>query len=267
LAFEVKIETSTHIVKVPVNVDGDGPFTFDLDTGATATTLSKTLAEKLGIPTRKDDRPDAQAFRGGNPARFAEAAISIGSLEFEKDEVWVLDLESIMPGAGGREGVLGYTTLKHCTMSLSYANQRFKLEKGDSSLDLNWSEFEYIKESHLVGIPVHINGKGPYNFVLDTGAGNSVVTPELATQLGLDAKKVEGIARGVGGDVELKLAALDSLSVGAAKIANSQVVVIDLGKVSPKGGLIENGIIGYDFLKNFETVIDYPKQRFAFVAE
>ena len=265
--FEVEIETSTRLVKVPVSVNGQGPFTFDLDTGASTTTLSKTLAEQLGIDTRDGDRPEARGIGGGIPTKYADAEIGVGPLMFETDEVYVLDLEAILRGAGNREGVLGFTTLKHCTMSLSYAKQRFKLNKGGSTQELDWTPFEYIKDSHLVGVPVVINGKGPYNFVLDTGAGNTVVTPELATELALDVKPVHGIARGVGGDVQLELAAVESLSVGNAGISNSQVVVLDLSKVSPKGKLIEYGIIGYDFLSKFETVIDYPYNRFSFIEE
>ena len=267
MEFEVAVETNTRLVRVPVSVNGQGPFPFTLDTGASTTTLSKKLAEQLGIPTRKGDRPEAVGIGGGIPTEFADVVISLGTLEFEKDEVYVLDLDAILRCAGTREGVLGYTTLKHCTMSLSYSRQRFRLSKGNSSHNINWTPFSYIKDSHLVGVPVYINGKGPFDFVLDTGAGNTCVTPELATKLELDVKPVHGIARGVGGDVQLELAAIDSVSVGEVRITHSQVVVIDLSKVSPKGKLIENGIIGWDFLRSFETVIDYPQRQFSFIDE
>jgi hypothetical protein len=267
MEIEVEIEIGMQHVKVPVSVDGQGPFSFTLDTGASTTTISKKLAEQLGIPTRKDDKPEARGIGGGIPIEYADAEIGLGSLKFDKDEVYVLDLDAMLPGAGNRNGVLGYTTLKHCTMSLSYNKQRFKLSKGNPTKDLNWSQFDYINDSHLVGVPVHINGKGPYGFVLDTGAGNTVVTPELAKTIGLDAKPVHGIARGVGGDVQLELAAADTLSVENSKISNTQVVVLDLSKVSPKGKLIEHGIIGYDFHRNFETVIDYPNKQFSFIDE
>ena len=270
LEVEVKIETGSHMVKVPVKVNGQGPFPFDLDTGASTTTLTPQLAESLGITNRPSDRPEVRGIGGGIPTEFADATIGVGSLEFEKDEVYVLDINAIMKSAGGRDGLLGHTTLKYCTMSLSYSRQRFALDRTDAetpSTEIDWSPFEYIKESHLIGVPVHINGQGPYNFVVDTGAGNTVVTPKLADLLGIEAKAVQGIARGVGGDVELKLAGLESLSVGSAQITNSQVVVLDLKKVSPKGNLIEYGIIGYDFLKNFETIIDYPRKQFSFIDE
>ncbi len=270
MEIEVKIEIGTRLVKVPVKVNSHGPFTFDLDTGASTTTLTPQLAESLGITIRKGKRPEARGIGGGIPTEYADVAIGVGSLEFEKDEVYILDVNALLKSTGGRDGVLGYTTLKHCIMSLSYNKQLFKLNKTDSKIQgngIDWSPFEYIKESHLVGIPVHINGQGPFSFVVDTGAGNTVITPKLAKMLGIEALAVPGIARGIGGDIELKLGAVESLSVGSSKITNSQVVVLDLSKVSPKGCLIENGIIGFDFLKNFETIIDYPNKQFSFVDE
>ena len=159
MEIEVEIEVGMQHVQVPVSVNGQGPYTFTLDTGASATTLSKKLAEQLGISTHKGNKSEAHGVGGGIPTEYADAEISLGSLRFDKDEVYVLDLDAILRGAGNREGVLGYTTLKQCTMWLSYNKQRFKLSKGNSTSDLNWTPFDYIKDSHLVGVPVKINGR------------------------------------------------------------------------------------------------------------
>jgi len=268
LEIEVKASIGMGHVNIPVSVNGQGPFSFALDTGASVTTLGKTLAGKLAIETREGSRTEARGVGGGIPVKYADVGIGIGGLEFDKDEVYILDFDAIFRGLGTREGAFGFTTLKHCTMSLSYRNESFKLHKGKSNRDLEWIPFEYVNDSHLIGVPVQINGKGPYPFVLDTGAGSTVVTPEFAKKLGLDVQVVEqGIARGLGGDMQLSLAKIDSLSVGPSAITNEQVAVIDMTKVSPKGKMLENGIIGYNFLKNFETIIDYPEKRLAFIDE
>ena len=41
---------------VPVYVNGKGPYTFTLDTGATATTISPKIVEELGIETYDGDK-------------------------------------------------------------------------------------------------------------------------------------------------------------------------------------------------------------------
>ena len=255
-------------VTIPVNVNGNGPFTFVLDTGASFTTLGKTLAEKLSLEIRGGSRTEARGVGGGIPVQYTDAKIGVDGLVFETAEIYVLDFDAIFQGLGTREGVLGHSTLKDCTISLSYRNESFKLHKGKSNRDLNWIPFEYVNDSHLIGAPAYINGEGPYPFVLDTGAGSTVVTPDFAEKLGLDIQVIEqGIARGLGGDMQLRLARIDNLSVGNSEITNEQVAVIDMGKVSPKGKLIEEGIIGFNFLRNFETVIDYTEKQLAFVDE
>jgi predicted aspartyl protease len=268
--MKIDIESGTRLVKIPVSVNGQGPFVFVFDTGASTTTLSKRLADSLRIRSYQLERADARGLGGGIPTQFAKATIEIGSLEFEEDEVYVLDLDTMLPCAGNRDGVIGHSTLKHCSITLSYPQQFLRIECNgyDSQIvqqETEWSQFEYIGGSHLVGVPVYINGRGPFRFVLDTGAGNTVITPKLAESIGINADSVPGIARGLGGDMQLKLAFLESIVVDSVKIPSPQVVVVDLSKVSPKGNLIENGILGFDFLRNLETHIDYPTMRYSFV--
>lgn len=267
MVTEVKIEIGMGHVNIPVSVNGHGPFSFVLDTGASLTTVGKRLADDLSIQTREGPRTEARGVGGGIPVQYADVEIDIGTLGFEKDEVYVLDFDAIFRGLGSRDGALGYTTLRQCTISLSYTDERLILSKGASHRNLDWILYDYLYDSHLIGLPVLINGNGPYNFALDTGAGGTVMSPELAKKLDIDVQAMDGIARGLGGDVQLQMAKIDSLSVGDSEITNSQVVILDSSKVSPKGKLIDNGIIGYDFLKNFETVIDYPSKQISFIDE
>jgi predicted aspartyl protease len=39
----------------------------------------------------------------------------------------------------------------------------------------------------LILVPTFVNGQGPYDFVLDTGASATLLSPELAERLGLTA--------------------------------------------------------------------------------
>ncbi|MBN2228503.1 MAG: aspartyl protease family protein [Candidatus Thorarchaeota archaeon] len=266
--IEFEIESGTRLVKIPVHVNGYGPFQFVFDTGASTTTLTKSLAEKLGISTYKREQSDARGLGSGIPTEYAIATIGIGPLTFNEDEVYVLDLNAMLQGAGKRDGVIGHSTLKHCILSLNYSRKKLCIDKdrfsdNDSTDSIIWSPFEYIKDSHLIGVPVVVNGCGPFDFVLDTGAGNTVLTPDFATNIGASAEPINGIARGLGGDVELKIASLDSISIGSQRLEKSTATVIDLSRVSPKGNLIENGIIGFDFLKSLEIIIDYPRMQFA----
>lgn len=262
-----KLDKTTHHIHIPVYVNGEGPYDFTLDTGAVKTTLSKTLAEKLGLKTYelKDRKMEGLPAVAAKVNRF-----QIGSDIFEDEEVLIIDFKSVLPGCTEElGGVIGHTTLKHYKMSINYPTQTLRLEPSNSlgSKDdaISWSPFNYIKDTHMVGIPVTINGQGPFSFVLDTGAGGTVITPKLANELKLNLTSFDGICRGIGGDAEGQLATLDHLSVGGVDVEEHPVIVVDMEKISPKCHLIPDGILGYPFLKQFEFMIDYPQEKFAFI--
>lgn len=268
MEIQFKLDEGTNHIQVPVYVNGEGPFEFTLDTGAVKTTLSKSLADKLGLTTYELTERKLE----GLPAVAAKVSnFQIGSDTFDDEEVLIIDFQSVLGKCTGiMGGVIGYSTLKHYKMSINYPSQTLRLEpcKNNSSKkddSIKWSQFNYIKGTHMVGVPVSINGQGPFEFVIDTGAGGTVITPKLANELGLNLNSFDGICRGIGGDAEGHLATLNQVSVGGVNIEQHPVVVIDMNKISPKGMLIPDGILGYPFLKQFELVIDYPRKKFAFI--
>jgi multidrug efflux pump subunit AcrB len=59
-------------------------------------------------------------------------------------------------------------------------------------------------------VPVHVNERGPFDFILDTGAGTTLLTPELARPLGVQSTgSKEG--QTAGGVVKALLATFDGL--------------------------------------------------------
>lgn len=67
------------------------------------------------------------------------------------------------------------------------------------------------------GSPVvtgRINGRGPFAFVLDTGAGGTSFPPSVAADLALPAVGSEGQAGGLGGTTSVRLHAVASLEIG-----------------------------------------------------
>jgi predicted aspartyl protease len=249
------------IAGVPVSVNEESGFSFALDTGATATTLTAELAERLGLEVYSKPRMLSTSV-GGMPTKYALInVLRVGAVEFHNEEVFVMDLHRMRPGMV-RDGVLGHSMLKQCTMILDYASQNLVLSQEPEVHRSGWNDFKYAKNSHLFTLPTRINGSRPYDFILDTGAGSTVITPGLADSLDLDVQSVQGIARGLGGDTELKLTQIRNLSVNELELQDIQAAVIDMSRVSPKGSLIENGILGVNFLDKCELSIDYPQQMY-----
>ncbi|HAF02376.1 MAG TPA: hypothetical protein DCG89_01045 [Spartobacteria bacterium] len=64
----------------------------------------------------------------------------------------------------------------------------------------------------LMLVPMHVNECGPFDFILDTGAGTTLLTPELARTLGVQSTgSKEG--QTAGGVVKALLATVDSLAI------------------------------------------------------
>ena len=101
------------------------------------------------------------------------------------------------------------------TLSPSSARVKFRLAGGAQPLIL---------------LPVHINEAGPFEFILDTGAGTSLLTPERAKQLDV---KIIGSKEGqsAGGKVAVSLAKADSLAVGDVKLGDVDLGIVDLSHV------------------------------------
>ena len=114
--------------------------------------------------------------------------------------------------------------------------------------------FHLVQRSRII-VPVVINHTGPYEFLLDTGAGSMIVDPALATELHL---KTQGSAEvvGVGFNTHTSFAYLDLLEAGSHSVANRPVVVQDLQPFQTPD-LHFRGILGGDFLGHFDVLMDY----------
>lgn len=262
MSITLEIDRKSRLAGVPISVNGESGFIFTLDSGAIATTLGLEAAERLGLEVYSEPRT-APAFAGGLPAKYTTIGVlRIGSLDFKDEEVLVMDLSRMRRG-NVRAGVLGHSMLKTCVMLLDYASRSLILTRdSEEAHDIDWSDFKYVEDSHLVTLPTRVNGSKPYDFVLDTGAGSTVVTPKLAEALGLDVQSVHGIARGLAGDTELKMTTIQELSVNQLNLHDVRAAVIDLGHVSPRGSSIEYGILGVNFLSQCGFAIDYPRRKY-----
>src|SRR4029077_18065644 len=110
----------------------------------------------------------------------------------------------------------------------------------------------------LVLVDVHANGRGPFQFAIDTGTSTTAITSELAKQLGVQTSPVGAGTTG-GSPVNFSAGSLQSFQLGGVKIENMAVVVADFFTMlnAVVGAKLE-GIVGYNFLRDYKVVIDYP---------
>jgi len=121
--------------------------------------------------------------------------------------------------------------------------------EGFTTIDLD------IRSNHIY-LPVMIGADGPYNFLLDSGAGMTIIGRDAATDLGLE-RTGELPAVGVGGVEAGSFVAVDSLSVGRAVMRNLVAGELDLSSINEIAQEPIDGILGYDLFARFVVQIDY----------
>jgi len=116
----------------------------------------------------------------------------------------------------------------------------------------------FRKALNLIFADVKINGKGPYNFVVDTGASQTALSQKLARDLGLKAITTT-VMHGVGGSgkVDSNIYRVDRLQVGDVGVKDLPVGTFD----DPLISQIADGIIGTSMLADFIVTINYPDSR------
>jgi predicted aspartyl protease len=109
-------------------------------------------------------------------------------------------------------------------------------------------------------VPVKINGKGPYDFVLDTGATFTCVDQNLAEELKLpNWSGPLGTVVITGGDGQIGFVKIDMLEVGdTAKASELVACKLDISRMQPPGFGIK-GLVGLNFLKNYRVAIDFER--------
>lgn len=108
----------------------------------------------------------------------------------------------------------------------------------------------------LITVPVKINGSGPYDFLLDTGCNKSIIDQKLANVLGLSRTGRKSVA-GVLASVQMSIVHADSLSVAGATVGGGDILSSDQ-PVTVNNKV--RGVLGEDFLRNFDVLIDYRHQ-------
>ena len=252
------------LILLPVQVNGRGPFDFILDTGAGTSLLSSDLAKQLDVKVIGSK----EGHSAGEKVSVSLAKIdflAVGGIKLSDVDVGVVDLANIGKTIGAKiDGDLGYNFLKHFRISIDYRDSEIRLDDPKRVESLSRSAKTEIPirlaspAKPLILVDVHANGRGPFQFAIDTGTSTTAIAPELAKQLGVESSPVGPGTTG-GASVDFSAGSLPSFQLGGAKIDNMAVVVADFfTMLNAAIGAKLDGIVGYNFLRNYKVVIDYP---------
>jgi predicted aspartyl protease len=119
-------------------------------------------------------------------------------------------------------------------------------------------------QNPLILVPVYVDNKGPYEFILDTGASHCLLSQELSVILGVRPES-EKQATGAGGSVKLVLGHVSSIAVGSVHQTNVPVAITpELEQIAVAIRSRVDGDLGFGFLKDFSITIDYDGGTLSF---
>lgn len=107
----------------------------------------------------------------------------------------------------------------------------------------------------FVVVPTDLNGRGPYQFLLDTGADMTTVSSALAESLGMP-RGSDATAHTIDGLLQAYHSTCDSQKVGAQQIEHLPVAVSDCQRTSHAAGTEIDGYLGHNFLEQFAVRIN-----------
>ncbi len=119
--------------------------------------------------------------------------------------------------------------------------------------------------SGLIEVEAKVNGEDAL-FILDTGAGRTVLDTGSAARLHLELNQSESKAAGLGSASHpVQNSIVNELTIGSLHIASLKTVVMDLSHVNEARVQIESaacdGVIGADILGGRSAVIDYSSYK------
>ena len=127
-----------------------------------------------------------------------------------------------------------------------------------ATADSSWVPLS-IDASGAIVVPVHVNGRGPFRFLLDTGSSHSVMSRSLADGLNLEFIARTPVTTTTGREMR-PVVKLDQTAIGTVRFDGLLASVADSAQLAALTQNIE-GIIGQDFLFGFNYTLDYRHHR------
>lgn len=113
---------------------------------------------------------------------------------------------------------------------------------------------KYLDTAQRLTVQAYVNGQGPFDFLVDTGASSSVIATEVADQLAL-ARGGTNRLHSIAGEQAVSTARVASLAVGKRSRSNMVVSVL------PRALLRVDGVLGLEWLGRASLLLDFQRHR------
>lgn len=128
-----------------------------------------------------------------------------------------------------------------------------------------YESFPMTLQGNSIIVSAKLNGKNA-QFIVDTGAGTSLLHTKTAEKCELTIGPMTEIVSGVAGDVPAGWVQVPTLSIGESLFKNRKILATDMDKDKPDSAKSDAtaGLFGADLLSQLDTVISYKENRIFF---
>ncbi len=250
--------------RVPVSMNGGEPAKLLLDTGAGGILINATLAARWRVKrlatTVVSGLGDTADLRGW--VGLAER-VRVGGVEFRDAVVTVSETASI----GAEQGLLGTDIFEAFLVTLDLPNGVVRLEpfpggSDDQPVDRGFQNDPEVERVYRLGhnllIPTSVSGSEPALFIIDTGAGQTLIARDFAAELARMRSAENMPLRGISGKID-DIDAADDLKFkfGGYSLRCLDTLSTNLKRHADDMGIEVAGFLGFPMLKFFSITIDY----------
>lgn len=251
---ELDLSNSQPMVQVMVN--GKGPFTFIIDTGAGGTVLNADLAKEIGLQEKGEVRIGDPNNPEGATAKLVQIkSLEIAGAKFE-DFRAVAWNQKILKMPGSPRGVLGFPLFRDVLLKYDFPEKALLISRGELPPANGETILDYTTPDGIPNLTVAVAGVNVLSH-LDTGASGFLMLPEtMATQVPLkDSLRVVAQAMLATSMMTLKGARLAStFRFGGHDYVEPDVVFSPLSKAN----------LGSSLLRAYAMTFDQENMRVRF---
>ena len=240
---------------VEAMLNGEGPFKFYFDTGASVCVLHTGFAKELGLPVLGPTEIGDHTANARIPAeRVHIESLQLGGIQFDALPAIAFDRSSLQGDT--IRGVLGLPLFHQHLLTVDYG--ALHLEVSDAKLPEQGQGIIGYEATPLPEFEIDIAGK-TLTCHVDSGSPTGFALPAsvVADLPHKTEPKVLGKARTVNSEFELLSVQLDAtITVAGNEFVDPEVLYNEI---------LPNALIGYQILKNLTVSIDQRSQRLRIV--
>src|SRR5262245_21452948 len=218
----VHYQTEDKLVFLTVRVDGSGPLTFVLDSGAPHTVVDSTVARKLGLSEVSIDSTRGVGRGTVSRRHLGPVEVTVGKVSLRIDDPWMIDLGQVA-GIRHVDGLLGADLFERFVVRIDPVGETLTIFDPETfRRDSSGTSVPLIVESGRLYVDMELTVTPKLSEVhrmrIDTGSGDAA-SDNLVRQSPVRRKSVQGV--GLGQSYVDYSGVFASIRIGPYRIRNS----------------------------------------------